>query len=295
MKLGGERLRLRNGPFAIELSTSVPELVPELHALYAGYPAPGADDFVDFHIAITRPRGLRRWIHPQVRFEFDGTQPFKPLPRDQALPIFEWGLNWTIATQANEYLIIHAAAIERDGRMVIMPGRPGSGKSTLCAGLVNRGWRLLSDEMTLLRLDDRMAVPLARPISLKNESIAVMRRFVPGAVFSREATDTAKGTVALMAAPPESVARIDEPAKPAFVIFPRFVAGAPARIERVSKAKTLLDLGENAFNYSVHGARGFDCLADLLDECDCFEFSYGDLDEAVRVFAALDAPLREDG
>jgi predicted ATPase len=31
---------------------------------------------------------------------------------------------------------------------VILPAPPGSGKSTLCAALVTRGWRLLSDELT---------------------------------------------------------------------------------------------------------------------------------------------------
>jgi predicted ATPase len=32
--------------------------------------------------------------------------------------------------------------VERDGHALILPAMPGSGKSTLTAALVQRGWRL---------------------------------------------------------------------------------------------------------------------------------------------------------
>jgi hypothetical protein len=169
-----------------------------------------------------------------------------------------------------------------------MPAPPGSGKSTLCAGLVNRGWRLLSDELTLLSMENGSVTPVARPISLKNESIAVIRSYVPGAVISRKAVDTAKGTVALLKAPTDSVARVHETAVPAWVIFPRFESGAPATLTARSKANTCLEVGRNAFNYSIHGAKGFEVLSDIIDSCDCYDFSYGDLDDAVSIFAELE-------
>ena len=46
--------------------------------------------FIDFNIAVRRGSRARRWIRPQAVFEFDQQQPFKPLPLDQALPMFEW-------------------------------------------------------------------------------------------------------------------------------------------------------------------------------------------------------------
>ena len=94
---------------------------------------------------------------------------------------------------AHHYLLLHSAVIEREGCAVIMPAPPGSGKSTLCAGLVHRGWRLLSDELALISLTDTSITPLGRPISLKNQSIDVIKEYVPGAIFNRVTHDTSKG------------------------------------------------------------------------------------------------------
>ena len=281
---------LRTGPFTTHVRTTIPALLDEITGLYEGHPITLRAKFADFHVAVERPFGLHRWYRPQVKFAVDGVMPFRPLPADQAMPLFEWGLNWCVANHATELLVIHAAAIEKAGRAVIMPGKPGAGKSTLTAGLVHRGWRLLSDELTLVSLDDGNVTGLARPISLKNESIDLIRGFIPGAKMSRVAHDTAKGSVAILKAPAESIARVAESARPTWIIFPKYLNGLPAVLERKSKAATLIEVAKSSFNYSIHGSRAFTVLSDIVDACACYIFSYADLNEAVEIFDFLAAP-----
>ncbi len=278
------------GPFVVSLTSSITSVAEGIYQLYGEYPlaAEGADRFVDYYLSLAHGRGVRRWYHPQVHFIYDGLQPFKPLPLSQALPLFEWGLNWCVASQMHSYLLIHAAVVERNGVAIILPAPPGSGKSTLCAGLVSRGWRLFSDELAIISMVDGSVVPCPRPIGLKNESIQIMRDYEPQAVISRESRDTRKGTVALMKAPSESIGRADETARVGGIIFPRYQSGAEALMTSRSKAQTGLYLADNSFNYSVTGARGFQLLADLVDGAECLEFTYSRLDDAVRMFDALE-------
>jgi hypothetical protein len=281
---------IKTGPFMVHVRTEIERAIEGIAALYDNNPAYLDQPFADFHVELTRAGGVRRWIRRQVNFDFDGAQPYRPLPIEQALPMFEWGLNAVISNHAHQYLIVHAAAVARDGLAAILPGPPGAGKSTLCAALVNRGWRLLTDEMTLIAPETGLIHAIARPVNLKNASIEVMQNYVPDAVFSKPTHDTVKGTVALMKAPAESVARVDEPARAAWVVVPRYARGAPCELTPKSAAETMIELGQNAFNYSVHGRRGFHILADVMQRCDCFHLRYSNLDEAIATFRALEVP-----
>lgn len=288
-RLSHQGINLRIGPFVVRLRSCIPSVVKGIKLLYADYSVVPDDEFVDFHVSVTPPASLRRWFAPQVLFSFDGSVPFKPLPSSQAFPFFEWGLNWCIAQYAHQYLIIHAAVIEKNGRAVIMPGSPGAGKSTLSAALANRGWDLLSDELTLVNPQDLMLTPVPRPVSLKNESIEVIRSFAPDAVIGDAAYDTTKGTVAHMRAPSESLDRSTELASPAWIIFPKYSADASTRIEQKSKGQSFMSLAGNSFNYSVLGATAFNALGGLLDLCDCYDFTYSNLDQAISVFDELES------
>ncbi len=291
-RLAGPGIALQTGSFVTRLRSPVRHIADGIALLYADYPLRDIDAFADFQVALGQAGGLRRLFGKQVIFSSDGRTPFKPLPLDQALPMFEWSMNWCVSSRAHEYLMIHAAVIERDGVTAILPAPPGSGKSTLCAALVLRGgWRLLSDELTLVRLSDGHIEPLPRPISLKNASIDVIRAWAPEAAFSRSVHATNKGTVAHVKAPADSVARAHETARPAWIIFPTWVAGAPPTLEPIPQARAFMQVAENAFNYSLLAGVGFDALARLIDASASYRFSYCRLEDAVDAFARLAPPV----
>jgi len=289
-RLESDGLVLQIGPFAFRLMSPLRDVAVELATLYPDYVVLGEDHFVDYTVHIDRGAGWRRWVRRQAIFKFDGAEPFVPLPEDHAFPLLEWAMNWCISMHAHHYLLLHSAVIERDGCAVIMPAPPGSGKSTLCAGLVHRGWRLLSDELALISLADASITPLGRPISLKNQSIDIIRNFAPGAVFSHTVHDTSKGSVALLKVPAEHLRRIQDAARPRWVIFPKYVAGSKAQLSARSKANSMLELGRNSFNYMVLGLKGFEVLSRVIDASDCYDFQYSQLDDAVAVFDELVAP-----
>lgn len=281
---------LKTGSFVTHLQTSLPSVAEGIGLLYADYPLVEQNGFADFHVSLVQPRNLRRWFKPQVLFLSDGVPPFKPLPLDQAFPMFEWGLNWCVSSHAHRYLIIHAAVVEKGGYAAILPAPPGSGKSTLCAALVNRGWRLLSDELTMVRISDGKIMPLPRPISLKNQSIDVIQDYVPNAIISRKVLDTMKGTVAHMKAPTDSIACAAKAVPPAWIIFPKYQAGATARLEAIPQSRAFMQVADNAFNYSLLGSKGFEVLAGVIDKSSSHVFTYSVLDEAIDMFAALKPP-----
>lgn len=289
------RLVLRTGPLSVRIGSRLPSVLQYLTVAYAGYPALPEAEFADLSVEVRPPSNLRRWFRPQAQFFVDGQAPFEPLSIDQAPALLEWGLNWTIAASCHQWLMLHAACLERDGRAVVLPAPPGSGKSTLCAALALRGWRLLSDEMCLVDPGRLELVALARPINLKNASIEVIRAFEPDAQWGPMSFDTVKGRVIHLCAPRQSVAEMERTAMPAWIVFPRWEAGAEPALTPKSRREAFIELASNAFNYSTLGRLGFDTMARLVARCDSYAFTYSRLDDALEVFdwIADERPARD--
>jgi HprK-related kinase A len=285
-RLAGLGLFLTVGPFVFQIRTIIPQIADGLRLLYGDFPIAERQDFADFHVRFEKTRSWRD-RRSYVRVEVDGDYPASPVPLEQVFAVLEGCLNWCVYTQAHQYLIIHAAAVERSGRAAILPAPPGSGKSTLCAALVNRGWRLLTDELTLIATDSQTIVALARPVSLKNESINVIKNFTPKAVFGPVSPNTIKGTIAHMKPPSESVARMHEDCSAAWLIVPSYRFGAATSVSEVTKGEAFMRVAESAVNYMMLGRIGFEVVSALIDGMVCCRFEYSDLNEAVQRFDEL--------
>jgi HprK-related kinase A len=146
---------------------------------------------------------------------------------------------------------------------------------------VHRGWRLLSDELTLVSLADGTVHPIARPISLKNASIEVVRGLGPDIVLSEVCHDTAKGSVAHMRPPRASVLAMDQRAQPAMLVFPRYEAGAALDSRAEGRAHALLELTRHAFNASVLAGEGFDALCRFVEGVHAHRISYAFFDQII--------------
>jgi HprK-related kinase A len=285
-RLASAGLCLPCGPYTVRLRSPLPVIAEGLATLYPDYELAADDAFIDFVVTLAPGRGLRRFIRPQVIFDCDGRRPFKPLPQGQALAMMEWGLNWVLTSHAHQWMLIHAAVVERDGRAMVLAADPGSGKSTLCAALVLRGWRLLSDEMAFVSLLDGRLLPIARPVSLKNRSIEVIRALSSAAVIGPSSFDTVKGTVAHLRPPADSVARREQTVSAGLLVFPRYGAGQALSLQPVARAQALMELVSHTFNYSVLGSEAFEALAGLVESAPAYRLAYSDFD---TLHPALDA------
>lgn len=284
-RLAGPGLALAMPPHTVLIHSRLTRVADGLYALYADYPVIDDAPCPDFRVELNQP-GWRRWFRPQVQFRFDGFTPFKPLPADQAHAMFEWGVNWCVGNLDHSHVILHAAVLERAGRALVLPGVPGAGKSTLTAALCQEGFRLLSDELCLIDPATLAITPVPRPVSLKNASIPLIQARYPAAVFSEPARDTLKGTVAHMQPPANALTLANQPALPSLIVFPRYIAGHATEWLPLDRHLAVLRCVEQSFNYSLHGATGFDTLVGLARRSHCHSLNYSQLDEAIPLLQA---------
>ncbi|MAF60640.1 MULTISPECIES: HprK-related kinase A [Sphingomonadales] len=273
------------GPARFRIGSDWRAPIDQLRALYADYPM--EEVVPDFTVRLQATSALRRYVRPQVAIAGDFTLPDAlPLPLEQGLLAAEMAMNLQMALGWRRHLLLHASAVSRQGRAVVMTGLSGAGKSTLSALLAERGWRFLGDEFVLLDPDSGKIAPFPRPVSLKNQAIAAMEREVDDETrFGPVLRDTPKGTIRHLRPRTEWIEQMARETRPGLLLFPRF--GFPRAVRRMDEAESFVRLTQASTNYVALGERGFDALTGFVRSVPACAIDYATGDEGVELVERL--------
>lgn len=282
-------IRIAVGPVQFRIGSDWGEPIAALERLYAGYPKDD-DRPADATVRLFAARPWRRWLRPSVHIGGDFVVPDAlPLPLSMGLLAAEMGMNLQVALGWRRHMLLHASAVAKDARAVILSGESGSGKSTLAALLGESDWRLMGDEFTLIDPEGGDAFAFPRAVSLKNEAIAEVAARVDPARLGPLLAGTPKGDIRHLIPRPEAIAAMHEPARPALLLFPRF--GGEASIEPMGEGEAFVRLTEASTNYIALGETGFAALARLVRETPAFGISYPDSAAGIALVEQLWAEM----
>ncbi|NIJ37330.1 HprK-related kinase A [Sphingopyxis panaciterrae] len=266
--------RIAVGPVQFRVGSDWAEPIAGLERLYAAYPQDDARP-ADATVRLFAARPWRRWLRPSVHIGGDFIVPDAlPLPLSMGLLAAEMGMNLQVALGWRRHMLLHASAVAKHGRAIIMSGESGSGKSTLAALLGEDGWRLMGDEFTLIDPASGDAFAFPRAVSLKNQAIAEVAGRVDPSRLGPLLAGTPKGDIRHLIPRADAIAAMHEPARPALLLFPRF--GGEAAIEPMGEGEAFVRLTEASTNYVALGEAGFAALTRLVRETPAFGVSYPD-------------------
>lgn len=190
-------------------------------------------------------------------------------------------MNQRAIAQTTSTIRVHAAAAVLGAGAVILPGPMGAGKSTLVAGLVQRGLSYLTDEVVAIDPVSHQVLPYPRPCSLGDPPAALAgaawspgepaQRYLGGSGF---VPATRLGAVASAPVPISGV------------VLPKYVAGASTVLRPLGEAAAVVGVASHTFDVAAPGT--LSSLAAALAGVPAFELVSGDLDEAVDALLGVD-------
>ncbi|MCZ6632714.1 MAG: hypothetical protein O7G87_04865 [bacterium] len=213
----------------------------------------------------------------------------------QNLPTLVTSLEFLLHQQALAHMSelgIHAGAVAKDNRVLMLPGHSGAGKTTLVLGLLLLGWSLFTDEMALIHTQTPNIRPFPRVLCIKHESLKLFRPLDHHNLLEH----------------PESVLRLNDidcispihfPIHPptgfgpaSWIIFSGYQAGTKPRLKEMAKAQALTRLLQHISNKGQLTQSGLRTLGNLIENTRCFELQAGPLRQTLDLIVEQWEALR---
>jgi hypothetical protein len=183
-------------------------------------------------------------------------------------------------------LHLHCAALSLDGRGVLISAQSETGKTTLTAALVQRGWTYVSDEAVALELESTSVFGFAKPLMIKPGGGELVPEIEKGRV-SLEPGDTGWWHT-----PASSISDriVSEVTPAAIVILHRHPDGStdvPRPATPLHPADAVVALMEETMDAERFGPDGVVVLANLAARCKCVKLPVGPLEAATAALEEL--------
>jgi hypothetical protein len=147
----------------------------------------------------------------------------------------------------NHILHLHAGVVAKDGRLILLPAKSGSGKTSLTARLVAAGCEYFSDETALLEQGTGHVHPVPLSLCVKDSGTELLGKHFPGLAELPVHRRQDGLEIRYMPPPPPGSLPPDDSARPAtLLVFPRYVEGAPTELRPLSAAETFRRLLEES-------------------------------------------------
>lgn len=221
------------------------------------------------------------------RLRLNGTPQDEALPPERLLPVFYSRLR-PFAYQSRPYLLsVHGAVVTGGGNTLVLAGQSGTGKSTLAAGLLAGGYRLLSDEPAVIDPSGREVLSMPLALGLKAgswpaalcdypglESLPVHVRFdgqpirylLPGAIHLA-AKDTGHPATHL--------------------VFPSYSPDVSGRTELLSPVQALRAITEAGYQVPGLDEERVERILQWITGMTCFTLAYASSTEALALIEEI--------
>ena len=174
-------------------------------------------------------------------------------------------------------MALHAAAMSKNGKGIILPGASGRGKTTLSTWLATKGYNYLTDEYVFIGENTNIIQAFSRPPNVKVKGIDALDSYFD--INAHEDQTIRSSQVAMI--PPRLLNPNSkkEEAVVSLIVFPNYKEGAEYELEKLSKARAGLTLMECLVNARNLNGHGFSEATRLVRDTPAYLLTYSSVDQ----------------
>ena len=265
----------------IEITTNHKSFMREFCDLTSAWASPANGETPAVRFGVVHKRRL-------THIEKDGLTVYRINQDYQLCPMLMDQIRMSCYENVRDYLLLHASAVVKNGRAILLPAESESGKTTLTLGLMNYGYRYLTDEVASIHHETLEVVPYQRPIyvwtwsrPLRQEvrkSFRIYRyRSKVNSSWRWQYIVPQDGTVM----PRDARWEVDR------IIFPRYTPKSKTMLKPLGAAQAVVSLMQNCWNQKLFSDGGLKICIELAQRARCYTLEMGNLDRACKLIEGL--------
>ncbi len=256
------------------------------------------DEFQELNLALATPGNGKL---PQVQYSLIKNTKYFCI-RENGKFRNRWAHRWplylsimmcvreSLYAHLKNYLFLHSAAMARGNKAVLLPGPSESGKSTLTLGLLNYGYRYLTDEVAVINLSDLKILPFQRPIYVYGWLPVISDEVQKDFKFYRFKERYGNTVQPWQYAVPQREAMLpkNSSCEVAWIVFPTYnEMQKDSHLKPMTRAEAAFRLMQNGWNTQYFGDFGLKLCSELVKKADCYQLITGDLKQACELIDGL--------
>ena len=181
---------------------------------------------------------------------------------------------------SNMGMVLHGAALTWQENGLVLCGKSSSGKSSLAAWLIAKGFHYLTDEIIEVPLNGEHIYGLPRSIFLKSGSAFIWQFHLPDTnVPGFLSFEDGGAWIDPHLFHPGGVT---DKVRPSVLIFPQYRVKAPLQTQKLTTAEALFQLMQTLVNARNLPGHGMDAATRLVRQVRAYTLTYSDIEAATN-------------
>jgi len=214
----------------------------------------------------------------------DGKNKYQTNIKSELFSTLEWMITCNALSCLHEFFQLHAGAVIKEGKIILLPANHGQGKTTLTLNLTGNNYRCLSDDIVLIEPETTRIIPFPRSFLIKDKSI---KELTKSNLIDRKYGYYCKSEDILFYNPCSTNKLPVRNTKPYTIIELKHSRRFKNELRPVSKSEMCIKLLKQSFNIHHYKRKSVTILTKLVRNSKCYSLKTNNISDAVRLVSQI--------
>ena len=214
----------------------------------------------------------------------NGKKKYRTNSKPELFSRLDWIVTCNALSHLQEFFQIHAGAVVKGRKVILLPAEHGSGKTTLTLNLTGNHYRCLSDDIVLIDPKSLMAIPFPRSFLIKEKSI---KKLIRSNLIDKKKGYYCRANNILYYNPFTGNRSSTGKIRPYAIVELKHNRRYNNELRPVSKSQMCIKLLRQSFNVHDYKRDAVTILTGLVRETKCYSLKTNNVDDAVRLISQI--------